>query len=156
MAHEPAIDQDIGLYLGALQKYNDKYGAGQGNVTVASNTAPGYAFQNPQTQENYPLYPDTGLNFQAEVHPDPTQEEKVKPRYTRQNFYTPWSGSGGGPPKGELDEYGRDMSLNGKPYYSPFSGGDMGPRAPQPYLTDGVTDYPTHNPGFGVDASGTW
>ena len=59
MPHNPDdIGVNINDYLGALGRYNLQYGGNQGNQVISSTTAPGYAYQNPQTQETYPLYPE--------------------------------------------------------------------------------------------------
>ena len=59
MPHNPDdIGVNINDYLGALGRYNLQYGNNQGNQVISSATAPGYAYQNPQTQETYPLYPE--------------------------------------------------------------------------------------------------
>jgi hypothetical protein len=59
MPHNPDdIGVNINDYLGALSRYNLQYGNNQGNQVISSTTAPGYAYQNPQTQETYPLYPE--------------------------------------------------------------------------------------------------
>jgi len=58
MAHDSEdVGVDINDYLAALGKYNLQYGGNQGNRIVSSTEAPGFAYQNPQTQETYPLYP---------------------------------------------------------------------------------------------------
>tara|TARA_R110000824_G_scaffold4667_6_gene22411 strand:- start:1935 stop:2507 length:573 start_codon:yes stop_codon:yes gene_type:complete len=59
MPHNPDdIGVNINDYLGALGRYNLQYGGNQGNQVISSATAPGYSYQNPQTQEIYPLYPE--------------------------------------------------------------------------------------------------
>ena len=59
MPHNPDdIGVNINDYLGALGRYNQQFGGNQGNQVISSTTAPGYAYQNPQTQETYPLYPE--------------------------------------------------------------------------------------------------
>ena len=59
MPHNPDdIGVNINDYLGALGRYNQQFGGNQGNQVISSATAPGYAYQNPQTQETYPLYPE--------------------------------------------------------------------------------------------------
>jgi hypothetical protein len=59
MPHNPDdIGVNINDYLGALGRYNQQFGGNQGNQVISSATAPGYAYQNPQTQEIYPLYPE--------------------------------------------------------------------------------------------------
>jgi hypothetical protein len=59
MPHNPDdVGVNINDYLGALGRYNQQFGGNQGNQVISSATAPGYAYQNPQTQEIYPLYPE--------------------------------------------------------------------------------------------------
>jgi len=59
MPHNPDdVGVNINDYLGALGRYNQQFGGNQGNQVISSTTAPGYAYQNPQTQETYPLYPE--------------------------------------------------------------------------------------------------
>ena len=60
MAHDSGsgdVGVNINDYLAALGKYNLQYGGNQGNQVISSTEAPGYAYQNPQTQQTYPLYP---------------------------------------------------------------------------------------------------
>ena len=168
MPHEIDVDfqQDLPSYLNALEQYNIQYGpkpqnlqgpGGQNFQVRTSDFAPGYGYVNPENNELFPLYPETGGFEQPNpglVHPP---EKPPRERYTRLPWYTPYAGGDIDPnaPGPVLDEYGRDMSFSGTPYTTPYAGGDIDPNAdPAPWTFDNTTDWPTSNPGFGVYAGG--
>jgi hypothetical protein len=140
MAHEPDPDfkQDLGLYLNALKQYDINYGpkpqdanglGGQNYQVRANNSSPGYGYINPQTNEPFPLYPETG-GFEQ---PNPGLEHPPElgeppPLQGRANYYVPYTGGDGGQGGGEpiLDAWGRDISNEGKPYSDPYTGAGGG------------------------------
>ena len=177
MPHEIDVDfqQDLPSYLNALEQYNIQYGpksqnlqgqGGQNFQVRTSDFAPGYGYVNPQNNELFPLYPETGGFEQPNPglpHPDPLGEPP-RERYTRLPYYVPYAGGDIDPnaPGPVLDEYGRDMSLSGTPYQGHYGGGDSGNFTfgfrsndnPGGWFDDQVTDWPVNNPGYGVYAGG--
>lgn len=157
---DPDFEQDLDVYLNALEKYNINYGpkpqnaggtGGQNFQTRSSDFAPGFGYVNPQTDELFPLYPDTG-GFEQQnpgvPHPEDNQQAEVIKRLP---FWEPWRGGGGGPPLG--------FDFQGKPYYAPYAGGDDGSGIfglkDQASWMQGDTPWPTVNPGYGQFAGGS-
>ena len=139
MPHEIDVDfqQDLPSYLNALKQYDIQYGpksqnlqgVGDQNFQVrASDFAPGYGYVNPQNNELFPLYPETGGFEQPNPglpHRDPLVEPPPPPLQGRLNYWTPWAG-GDERPEQKFDEWGRDITYEGQPHYSPYAGGDDG------------------------------
>ena len=174
MAHEIDVDfqQDLPSYLNALKQYDIQYGPmaqnlqglGSQNFQVReSNFAPGYGYVNPQNNELFPLYPETGGFEQPNPGlPHSLAEEPQRQQYTRLPYYRGVAGLPETARTPVLDEYGRDMSLSGTPYQSGYRGGDSGYGTfgfksfdnPTGWYDDQVTDWPTSNPGYGRYAGG--
>jgi hypothetical protein len=142
MPHEIDVDfqQDLPSYLNALKQYDIQYGpkaqnlqglGGQNFQVRTSDFAPGYGYVNPENDALFPLYPETGGFEQPNPglpHPDPLGEPP--PLQGRLNYWTPWAGGddyGMEAAEKKIDKWGRDITFEGQPYYSPYAGGDDGP-----------------------------
>ena len=130
MAHEIDVDfqQDLPSYLNALKQYDIQYGPksqnlqglGSQNFQVRSNNfAPGYGYVNPQNNELFPLYPETGEFEQPNPGlPHSLAEEPPPPLAPRLNYWIPWGAGDHVPVPTD------PRVLAGKPYYGPFRGND--------------------------------
>ena len=141
MPHEIDVDfqQDLPSYLNALKQYDIQYGpksqnlqgVGDQNFQVRANDfAPGYGYVNPQNNELFPLYPETGGFEQPNPglpHPDPLGPPP--PLQGRLNYWTPFTGihdDGSETQKPIIDKWGRDITFEGQPYNAPYAGAGEG------------------------------
>jgi hypothetical protein len=128
MPHEIDVDfqQDLPSYLNALEQYNIQYGPkpqnlqgfGDQNFQVrTSDFAPGYGYVNPQNNELFPLYPETGGFEQPNpglVHlppsPLPTEEP---PAPWGSNYVPGYTDYGEGGMEIHVPSYGYDRGYTG-------------------------------------------